>query len=157
MSHKYAANTSVSVGKSQDDIRNTLRRYGADSIAFCENKDLVTVAFQMRGRNVLFQLPMPTPQDDDVRKSEAGRKRNQEQIAKAYDQKVKQVWRVLLLAIKGKLELISSGCLKFEDEFMAYVMLPDGRTVSTHLLPRIEQAYESGSMPPLLPESTHKK
>jgi len=56
------------------------------------------------------------------------------------------------LVIKAKLEAVESGISVFEDEFMANIVMPDGRTVSEHVRPRIATAYESGEMPPLLPD-----
>ena len=42
----------------------------------------------------------------------------------------------------------------FEYEFMANIVMPDGRSVSEHVRPRITSAYETGDMPPLLPDYT---
>jgi hypothetical protein len=39
----------------------------------------------------------------------------------------------------------------FEEEFLAYVAMPDGATVGDHVLPNVERAYATGRMPPLLP------
>lgn len=69
----------------------------------------------------------------------------------AYEQAVRQRWRALALLIKSKLEAVESGITVFEEEFMAHVVLPDGKTVGQHLLPQIAHSYESGHMPPLLP------
>jgi hypothetical protein len=63
----------------------------------------------------------------------------------------RQRWRALALAIKAKLEAVESGIATFEEEFMAYIVLPDGQTVGEFLSPQIEAAYSSGRMPPLLP------
>jgi hypothetical protein len=57
----------------------------------------------------------------------------------------------LALAIKAKLEAVESGIATFEEEFLAYVVLPDGQSVGQHVLPNIEQAYVTNKMPPLLP------
>jgi hypothetical protein len=35
---------------------------------------------------------------------------------------------------------------------MANIVLPNGRTVSEEVRPRIATAYESGEMPPMLPD-----
>lgn len=57
----------------------------------------------------------------------------------------------LHLIIKAKLELVASGDTTFDREFMADIMLPNGSTVATHLIPGIVEAYASGKMPLLLP------
>ena len=74
-----------------------------------------------------------------------------EAIENAYEQAVRQRWRALALVIKAKLEAVESGITVFDKEFMAHIVLPDGKTVGEHMLPQIESSYETGSMPPLLP------
>ena len=73
---------------------------------------------------------------------------------KAYEQAVRQKWRALALVIKAKLEAVESGISVFEQEFLANIILSDGRTVSQHVLPRIAEDYESGNLPPLLPAAS---
>lgn len=59
-------------------------------------------------------------------------------------------WRALSLSIKAKLETVASGISEFETEFMAYMVLPNGKTVAENILPEIARAYETGKMPKLL-------
>ena len=40
---------------------------------------------------------------------------------------------------------------QLEREFMADILLPDGRTVQETIGPRITEAYGTGNMPPMLP------
>jgi len=56
-------------------------------------------------------------------------------------------WRALLLCIKAKLEAIESGITEFEDEFLPYIVLPDGRTAAEWLRPQIAIAYKTNRMP----------
>src|SRR6185437_13211207 len=62
-----------------------------------------------------------------------------------------QKWRALLLAIKSKLESVSSGIESCEEAFLAHVVMPDGITVGQHARPRIESAYKGAPMMALLP------
>jgi hypothetical protein len=55
------------------------------------------------------------------------------------------------LAIKAKLEAVEQGITEFESEFMAHIVMPDGKTVGHHVLPQISAAYSTGKMPKLLP------
>ena len=73
---------------------------------------------------------------------------------KAYDQVVRVAWRELFLLIKAKLVAVESKRITIKDEFLAYTVMPDGRTVSEWLQPQLEDAYTSGKMPPLLPGPT---
>jgi len=47
--------------------------------------------------------------------------------------------------------------LKCFKEFMAHIVLPNGQTVGEAVTPRIEQAYQTGEMPPLLGYSGDSK
>jgi len=41
--------------------------------------------------------------------------------------------------------------MTFEQEFLAYITLPNGSTVGQLMLPQVREAYETGRMPALLP------
>ena len=53
--------------------------------------------------------------------------------------------------IKAKLEAVADGITAFEAEFFGKIVLPTGQTVEEVMLPKIQQIYETGQMPPLLP------
>ena len=72
------------------------------------------------------------------------------QAQRAWEQACRSRWRALLLAIKAKLEAVQCHIAEFEDEFLAYVVLPDNSTVGARLHPQIAQAYETKQMPELL-------
>lgn len=88
---------------------------------------------------------------EEITHTETGQKRSPSTQETAYDQAVRQKWRALALVIKAKLEAVESGITVFDDEFMAHIALPDGQTVGQFMRPQIVKAYETGSMPPLLP------
>lgn len=128
----FAKKTSVSVEKTQMEMRRLLEKYGATAFMFAQESTKATVAFQMKGRNIKFNLPMI-------------------KILKEKDRQIERTrWRCLLLAIKAKLECQATGISSFENEFMAHIMMPDGHTVSEHISPKISEAYKNGAMPLLL-------
>ena len=57
------------------------------------------------------------------------------------------MWRALVLIIKAKLECIESGLSTVEEEFLASVVLPNGKTVGSYVAPALAKAYDSGQMP----------
>lgn len=73
-----------------------------------------------------------------------------EPICERYDRACKQRWRALLLCIKAKLEAVDSGIATFEQEFMANIVMPDGKTFGDYALPKIHQATLDNKMPKLL-------
>lgn len=149
---QYASKTDVPSDKSRAEIEHTLRRYGADGFMYGWESGRAVVAFQMQGRRVRFDLPMPDPNDKAFTLTPAKKqRRSKAQQEAAYEQAVRQRWRALALVIKAKLEAVESGITEFEDEFLAHIALPDGQTVSSWMRPQIARAYETGRMPALLP------
>ena len=60
----------------------------------------------------------------------------------------------LCIIIKAKLEAVESEITVFDEEFMAHIVLPNGETVGSVMVPQIEQAYLTNEMPALLPHLT---
>jgi len=72
------------------------------------------------------------------------------QVKPALAAEERRRWLALLLVIKAKLEAVESGIITFEEEFLAHVVMPDGRTVLQHVQVPIERAYIEGHVRPLL-------
>jgi hypothetical protein len=108
------------------------------------------IAFEMLNRRVKFELPLPDRDSQEFKRTPTGRVRAPKQQEEVYEQAVRQRWRALALVIKAKLEAVESGITLFEEEFLSHIVLPDGKTVGKHMLPKITEAYESGKMPSLL-------
>ena len=150
---RYAENTKVAADKSRAEIERTLTRYGADQFMYGWETDAAMIAFRARGRQIRFFMPLPDKTERRFTHTETKRQRRAPEAAHAqWEQACRQRWRALALCIKAKLEAVEAGITTFEDEFMAHTVLPDGRTVSQALTPQIESAYETGHMPPLLPD-----
>jgi hypothetical protein len=147
----YASSTSVSVAASKAEIERIVERYGAGQFMSAWSADQAIIAFVMEGRQVRFKLTMPdkalrrfTHHSRGVRTSDAA--------LKEWEQACRQRWRALALVIKAKLEAVESGIAVFEDEFLANIVMPTGKTVGEETRPLIAQAYSSGSMTNLLPD-----
>jgi len=156
VSGQYAARTTVSVERTRNEIEATLARYGAKQFMYGWGKDGAIVAFVVevesgQQRQVRFELPLPSRDLREFTQHSRGR-RTAEASEALWEQACRQRWRALLLVIKAKLEAIEVGVATFEDEFLAYTMLPSGETVSQWLGPQIEIAYDpdKGVMPTTL-------
>jgi len=75
----------------------------------------------------------PTHQLPDRNDRRFTRLNSKEAAQKAYDQVVRVAWRELFLLIKAKLVAVESRRITIQDEFLAYTVMPDGRTVSEWL------------------------
>ncbi len=148
---RYAENTSVSSDKSRAEIERTLERYGADAFLYGWEGARAIIRFRMHDRQIAFALDMPDRNDDEFWQTPSGRKRRDEAAAyQAWEQACRQRWRALALVVKAKLEAVESGISSFQEEFLAWTVLPNGETAGAFMLPQVAIAYESGKMPPLL-------
>lgn len=125
----YAERTKVSISRTIEEIQFVIAKYGCDQFLHAAMHDRLIVGFSKEGRQVRFQVPQD-PGDKQVSM---------------------QRGRALLLVLKAKLEAVESGVAIFEDEFLANIVMPDGRLVSQHVKPKLELAYSRGECPPLLP------
>jgi hypothetical protein len=145
----YARDTEVPADRSKAEIERTLKRYGAEEFVSGWDHEKAVVMFRMQDRRIRFYLPMPDK--TSFRKTDSGRARTSEYaVEQAWEQAGRQRWRALALAIKAKLEAVASGITTFEEEFMAHVVMPNGRNLGEVIIPQIDEAYRSKKMPPLL-------
>lgn len=147
----YAATTNVAVSKTKGEIDGLLRKHRASGFGVFEESKRAILVFEMAGRRIVFHLPLPNPDDKQFTMTGRGQRRSADVAIQAWEQGCRSRWRALFLCIKAKLESIESGIESFEDAFLAHIQMPDGHSVSEHVRPRIAQAYETGTMQPLLP------
>lgn len=147
---KYAQNTSVSSERSKAEIERMLTKYGATSFASGWQNDQAVIQFHMSERRIKFVLPLPSKQAKEFTHSKRG-PRSENDAYKLWEKATRQRWRALALVVKAKLEAVETQIASFEDEFMAHIVMPDGKTVAEHARPMIAQAYKSGKVAALLP------
>ena len=145
----YAAKTDVPVERSRAELERTITRFGASSFAYASEPGRAAVMFDVRGRRVRFILPMPDRNDPQFTHHSRG-KRTEAQATAMWEQACRQAWRALNLVTKAKLEAIEAGISTFDEEFLAHLVLPDGRKVSDVVMPAVDDAYRLGTVPPML-------
>lgn len=149
---RYAQHTEVSSENSKAEIERMLTRYGATSFAAGWQENQAVIQFVMHQKRVKFLLPLPDRKSKEFTHTPGrGNPRSESDAYKAWEQATRQRWRALALVVKAKLEAVETQITSFEDEFMAHIVMPDGKTVSEHALPMIQAAYESGKVRALLP------
>lgn len=148
----YAQDTSVSVERSRIEIERTLKKYGATAFVYATQETKAAIQFEMRGRRIRFILELPDINEKRFAYTPGrNNRRTTEAQEREWEQACRSRWRALLLVIKAKLEAIEIGISLFEQEFMANIMLPDGGTVGEFMIPQIDVAYKTGTMPAMLP------
>lgn len=146
----YARNTKVSVSNSQGEIQSALRRYGVDSFGTMEKTGSAAILFEIGRLGVRIEVPIPQRDEKQFTETATGRECSESAAFAKYEQAVRQRWRSLLLAIKAKLEAVDSGISTIQQEFMPFVVMPDGRVFGDHVLPQLEEIASTGKMPKLL-------
>jgi hypothetical protein len=145
---KYAARTSVTPERSRAEIERTLTRYGATGFMYAWSESGATIGFMMN--DVQYRVTIPPRQRKNFEKMQGGRRRNNTQIKQAMEQSEKQGWRSLALIIKAKLEWLDDKSHKVEEEFLPWMVMPDGRTFADWAIPQIEVMKASKQMPRLM-------
>lgn len=127
---RYAAATKVPVERSKAELDELLKKHGAAQRAVFvdEESGRHAMQFTLGGRMIRTVFV----------------------VDKKNEQKARQAWRRMILITKAKLELVADGASTIEREFLADVMLPDGKTVGELLAKQLVQTYKDGKMPPLL-------
>jgi hypothetical protein len=148
--NRYAQQTSVSPEKSRNEIEHLLTRYGGEGFAYATQAGRARIEFVLNLRRVRFDLTLPDSDDPKFYMSEKGRRRDRGSALRVYDQEVRRLWRALVLGVKAKLEMVASGVVAFEEEFLAHFVV-NGRTIGEQMVPQLA-AYDSGK-PVLLLEA----
>ncbi|GMW01483.1 MAG: hypothetical protein AMXMBFR84_26200 [Candidatus Hydrogenedentota bacterium] len=147
---QYAKDTNVPIERSKAEIERLLMQNGAESIYTGMEKARASIAFRLKGYNIIFRIAMPDPNSTRFTHSHNGaRRRSNEAAYKEWEQGCRERWRCLFLCIKAKIHAIDSRVETFEQAFMPHIMMPNGQTVAEMALPAIKQSYESNGEPPL--------
>lgn len=139
---KYAARTQTTVDSSRNEVIRLLRRYGCTDHRLSESSKSLGIEFILSGLPIRVDITYPNFSDYG---SNA-----------AYQQEIRRLWRVLILVIKSKMELIDEGVESVEKAFLPYLILPDGQTVSEHSIQGIREQVIAGHQQRVraLPERT---
>lgn len=130
----YAVATTVSVDKTQTEIRKLVTKAGAVEFATYESSSQAQLAFQLGDRRIRFALPLPTGEGSEAKRQQALRSR----------------WRALLLVIKAKLESVDSKIETIEEAFLANIITTSGRTVYEEVKGPLLIHYQEKRNVPLL-------
>jgi hypothetical protein len=146
---RFAENTDVSAERSRSELDQLLGKFGATQRATYVDDDLGTAAvqFRMSGRMVRLEVKVARITSAPINR---GGVSTADWIKARNEQLERSAWRRLVLVVKAKLELIADGGSTFDREFLADILLPDGRTVGKALTPTLDEAYSTGDMPRFL-------
>jgi hypothetical protein len=147
--------TSVSVEKSQGDIRKMLQRHGAQRFGFTQGlapdgKRWVQLEFvyaQEYDRPHLIRLAVPLKdQDQDAISAKARRahsKTRNEIESEAYEQEERRIWRVIYYSLKSRMEAVEEEVETFEQAWLPHIVDP---LTGVTLWDRIKPSIEAGKL-----------
>lgn len=153
---RYASETSVPVEKSRAEIESTLIKYGAQEFHSGWKEDAAMIGFRLGALFIRFVLPIPprTERRFTHKKSRYGYevKRSELQQEAEHKQEVRQRWRALLLTIKAKLEAVECGISSIEQEFLAFIVMPNQMTLGEFIIDHSDAMtlIRGGNMPLML-------
>jgi hypothetical protein len=130
----YAKTTKVPVEKTISEIQKLLQKSNTTGFAFGSSAKEAYVAFCLKGVSVKMRL----------RLSEIKEGQNQATI-KTAQQTNRAKARGLLLCIKAKIESVESGIETFEEAFLPHIILNDGQTVSSRIIPHLSKLNDNSS------------
>lgn len=138
---RYAEGTDVPSVASRAEIERMLRRAGATAFSYAWDDDARTerLEFVLDRRHIRFSIALPTVNDPTFNRTPTGKQRTAAAARAARDDEFKRRWRVLALLVKAKLTAITEDVSTVEREFLADLVLGDGRTVA--------EAIEAGDAP----------
>lgn len=147
--------TSVSVAKSQDELRKLLLRHAGSSVAFISEPEREGFQAMVPIDGKLYHVKIMAAMRDIKPKNVKGRyymgrwipprTLNDEREAEA-----RRIWRVIYYHVKSVFEAADSGVMEFRELILPYIVTKDGGTVAEHILPKLEAAL-AGKPDRLLP------
>lgn len=130
------------------ELDTLVRRHGATAIAWGWQEDLGLNEFRFQLKGHIVKLAVREPAKEEYARDGQGHKRSPKNLESALDKERRRRWRVLVIVVKAKLELIEGGDSTVEREFLADLLLPDmTTTVADEVLPKLEEAHKKGRMP----------
>ncbi len=145
---RFAEGTEIDASRSMHEVITLLRRHGAEDVGYLGRNGYECVVFRVCNRTIRIGFPVPQRDDPQFKKSPTGRRRRNDDLAyREWEREVKRLWRSMVLVVKSKMEAIHSGVATFEQEFLPYVVLGNGRTVAEAIIPQLEAAEAKGQLP----------
>jgi hypothetical protein len=114
----YARGTRVDVERSRRELEAFLAARGASDFIVLQDEASARVRFALYGNYFELVLPLPDPQSRAFSHTPTGRPRTPAGQQRAYNQTLREKWRVLLFVTRGKLQAVESGISSLDQEFV---------------------------------------
>jgi hypothetical protein len=152
MTTHYVLGASISSAASRVEIQDMLTGYGATGFRCGWEEGRAAIAFTAGNRQFRLVLALPRSADLAGSAGDPLQPRRPGTGTKSPEETARRCWHRLALLIRAKLEAVDSGIVTFDQEFLAYMVLPGGGTVFQEAAPAIGTAYATGVRAGLLGE-----
>lgn len=142
MSTKYAEGTTVPAERTMAEIKKLVTANGGINWKYGEDSNRIILGFTVQDVDVRIEHTLPVSTEPQFARDGRGRRRTQTEVQRAYTAEVRRRWRVLLLRLKVRFEMMHEGDESAAQAFAAYLVGPDNTTVEQSLFPRILQAQK---------------
>jgi hypothetical protein len=150
MNSKYIRGASLSCSALQAEIEQMLTGCGACHFRVVSERGKAAVAFSSGEHQ--FRLVLPNPAATDLPRAgvhDPLQPDSRGQGSKTALDATRHSWRELSSLIRAKLEAVSAGIVTFDEEFLAYMLMPGGGTVFQAASPAIASSYAAAGRPRL--------
>ncbi|MEA5454051.1 hypothetical protein SPF06_04875 [Sinomonas sp. JGH33] len=121
---------------------------GASGFRLASEHGKAAIAFRAGNRRFRLVLghpgsadSLPDPDYDPLHPHSTGEE------SKSAQEAARKSWWQLSLLIRAKLEAVATGIVTFDEEFLAYMLMPGGATVFQATAPAITTAYAGAHNP----------
>lgn len=144
MTTHYVRGASITSAASRVEIQDMLTGYGATGFRCGWEEGRAAIAFTAGERRFRFVLALPGSAEMAGSAGDPLQPRRQGAGSKSAEELSRRCWHQLSLLIRAKLDAVDSGIVTFDQEFLAYMVLPGGGTVFQEAAPAIGTAYATG-------------
>lgn len=153
MTTNYVRGASISCAAFRAEIQDMLTGYGATGFRCGWEDGRAAIAFTAGNRHFRIVLALPGTVGLSGSAGDPLQPRSLDPGARAVEETSRRRWQKLSVLIRAKLEAVASGIATFDEEFLAYMVLPGGGTVFQAAAPGISTAYATGVRTELLSDS----
>ncbi|EMY35209.1 hypothetical protein D477_005571 [Arthrobacter crystallopoietes BAB-32] len=136
MANNYVRGASITSAASRAEIHDMLTRCGATGFRCGSEDGRTAITFTAGHRQFRFVYVPPGSEGPGTGKPVPG--------AKSHEDASRRYWHKLSMLIQAKLEAVAAGVATFEEEFLAYMVVPGGETVFQNVESGIAKAYATG-------------
>lgn len=139
--------TSVPVHKSQGDLLSLVMGKGGSTVGFlCEPpREGFQAKVKIDGCDYHLRITAtcrPAPEKRKVGRSSWPSPTTLQWRIEFAQQERRRVWRVLYYYLKNAFECSDAGVVELREILLPHIVMPDGRTIGDHILPRLAEAVQ---------------